>query len=599
MEIIMERYIVTVGMGTCGIATGANRIYDLFLKIKDERNLDFVLNKSGCIGMCHNEVLVFVEKTNSDGEKIENVVYGKVLEEDVLKIIESHLLNNTIINEKIILDYDKKIVDNTIFDKQKRIALRNCGIIDPVKIDDYLKNDGYKALKKAISMSQDDVIKEVKESGLKGRGGGGFLTGLKWELAKKNESETKYFICNGDEGDPGAFMDRSLLEGDPHTVLEGMAIGAYAIGANKGIIYVRAEYPLAVKNLKIAIDDARKMGFLGKNIFKSSFSFDIYIKEGAGAFVCGEETALIASVEGKRGMPRFRPPYPAEKGAFNYPTNINNVETLANIAWIINNGAKEYSKYGKNQSKGTKVFALAGKINKGGLIEIPMGLTIKEVIYDIGGGIKNNKNLKAVQFGGPSGGCLPASLIDTTIEYDTLQNTGAIIGSGGMIVMDEDTCMVDIAKYFMSFIQDESCGKCTFCRVGTKRMLEILTKITEGKATMNDFENLKELASNVKISSLCGLGQTAPNPVLTTIKYFEEEYIEHIKEKKCRAKKCKELIKYLIIEDKCIGCHVCYKKCPVKAITGNVKEKHIINQDLCIKCGICKQNCKFDAIIVE
>ncbi|MCX6231472.1 MAG: 4Fe-4S binding protein [Bacteroidetes bacterium] len=475
-------------------------------------------------------------------------------------------------------------------------------MIDPESIEDYESQLGYASIRKIAKekISYEDVIQCILDSGLRGRGGGGFSTGMKWRFARNNKSDEKFIICNADEGDPGAFMDRSLLEGDPHAVLEGMIIGAYAIGATDGVIYCRAEYPLAIKRLNIAIDQAREKAYLGKNILGiKDFNFDIHIKEGAGAFVCGEETALIASVEGERGMPRKRPPFPAESGLWRKPTNINNVETFANIPWIIYNGAAAYSKYGTEKSKGTKVFALAGKINHSGLVEVPMGITIRDIIFKLGGGIPNGKKFKAVQLGGPSGGCIPEFLADTIVDYDSVNATGAIMGSGGMVVMDETTCMVDIAKFFLNFTQEESCGKCTFCRIGTKRMLEILNRITEGKGEESDIAKLEELAVQIKDNSLCGLGQTAPNPVLTTLKYFRDEYEAHIFAKKCPAKACKALLTYEIIEDKCTGCTICAVKCPVKAITGEKKKVHFIHQEMCIKCGDCYARCKFDAISLQ
>ncbi|MCL2440257.1 MAG: 4Fe-4S binding protein [Treponema sp.] len=471
--------------------------------------------------------------------------------------------------------------------------------MNPESIDDALKMDAYKGLEKAVkSMTPEQVIEEVLKSGVKGRGGAGFPTGMKWKFAAGNSADQKYIICNADEGDPGAFMDRSILEGDPHSVIEGLIIGGYAIGATKGYIYARAEYPIAIRRLKIAIKQAEERGYLGDNILGTGLKFHLYIKEGAGAFVCGEETALIESIEGHRGMPRIRPPFPAARGLFDKPSNINNVETFANIGWIIRKGADVFTAFGTEQSKGTKVFALAGKVKRGGLVEIPIGLTVKDVIFDIGGGTKSGKPFKAVQMGGPSGGCIPADKVDTIIDYATLAETGAIMGSGGMIVMDEDNCMVDIARYFLNFTQSESCGKCTFCKIGTRRMLEILERITKGEGEEGDIEKLETLAQQIRINALCGLGQTAPNPVLTTIRYFKDEYTAHIKEKKCPTKQCKALIKF-DVSDKCSGCTLCAKKCPVNAISGKVKELHKIDQNKCTKCGICKSICKFDAILVN
>ncbi|XQR04650.1 4Fe-4S binding protein [Acetobacterium wieringae] len=484
--------------------------------------------------------------------------------------------------------------------KQKRIVLRNSGIIDPERIDDYLAVDGYLAARKCLTeLTPEAIIETVKIAGLKGRGGAGFPTWFKWDAARKSPGTTKYMVCNADEGDPGAFMDRSVLESDPHALIEGMLIGAKAIGASEGVVYVRAEYPLAIVRLQKAIDQAREKGYLGLNIFDTGFDFDLRIKAGAGAFVCGEETALIASLEGERGMPRLKPPFPAQKGYWNKPTNINNVETFANVPWIFRNGGDAYAALGTRESKGTKVFALTGKVRKGGLVEIPMGLTLRDVIFDIGGGIKQDKAFKAVQMGGPSGGCIPASLLDTQIDYAEITKTGAIMGSGGMVVMDETTCMVDMARFFLDFTCKESCGKCTYCRVGTTRMLEILNRITAGEGRDGDIELLEELCYKIKDGSLCGLGQTAPNPVLTTIKYFRNEYEDHIYHHKCTAKSCKPLLTYTIDPEKCVGCGACKKNCPVDAITGEKKKVHEINQELCIKCGKCYTVCKFDSVIID
>ncbi|MDD3168912.1 MAG: NADH-ubiquinone oxidoreductase-F iron-sulfur binding region domain-containing protein, partial [Eubacteriales bacterium] len=510
----------------------------------------------------------------------------------VSDIVEKHLIGGEVVADQEISDVDK-----TFIDKQKRIVLRNCGLINPENIEEYIATGGYEATKKVVtSMTPDEVIAEIKVSGLRGRGGAGFPTWFKWNAAKSSPGKEKYMVCNADEGDPGAFMDRSVLEGDPHSLIEGMIIGGFAMGASEGVIYVRAEYPLAIHRLEIAMAQAREKGYLGKNLFGSDYSFDIRIKAGAGAFVCGEETALIASLEGERGMPRLKPPFPAQKGFWQKPTNINNVETFGNVPWIISNGGAAFAAIGTAQSKGTKVFALAGKIKKGGLVEVPMGLPLKDVIYGIGDGIKNGKAFKAVQMGGPSGGCIPASLIDTPVDYENITKTGAIVGSGGMIVMDETTCMVDMARYFLDFTRKESCGKCNYCRVGTKRMLEILERITIGEGKDGDIELLEELAQKIKDGSMCGLGQTAPNPVLTTIKYFRNEYEDHIYKKKCTAHACKPLLTFTI-NDNCTGCTLCARKCPVHAIKGELKKPHEIDQDLCIKCGKCEETCRFNAII--
>lgn len=577
---------VVVGQGSCGVATGAKKTAAEFERQIADRHLDIKVDITGCVGTCYLEPIVDIY--DDDGHMTR---YVKVHPDKVEKIVEDHLVGNKAANEYAISDEDKQFVQ-----KQQRVVLRNCGVINPEDIEEYIAMNGYKAIEKVLSsMTPDEVIEEIKISGLRGRGGAGFPTWFKWNAAKQNSGDQKYLVCNADEGDPGAFMDRSVLEGDPHSLIEGMIIGGYAMGATQGVIYCRAEYPLAIKRLEIAMAQAREKGFLGKNIFDSGFDFDIYIKAGAGAFVCGEETALIASLEGERGMPRLKPPFPAAKGFWQKPTDINNVETLANVPWIIYNGGAAFGAMGTEKSKGTKVFALAGKIKKGGLVEVPMGLTLKDVIFGIGGGIKNDRKFKAVQMGGPSGGCIPAELIDTPVTYEDINKTGAIVGSGGMIVMDEDTCMVDMARYFLNFTRDESCGKCNYCRIGTKRMLEILERITQGEGKDGDIELLEELAMKIKDGSMCGLGQTAPNPVLTTLKYFRNEYEDHIYNKKCTAGSCKALVTYSIT-DACTGCTLCSRKCPVEAISGTLKEKHTIDQDKCIKCGKCLETCRFGAI---
>ncbi len=582
---------IKVGLGTCGISAGGELVYNKFKDEIDSRSLNVQLKETGCMGMCYKEVLVeIVDNGNSS-------LYSNVTTDRVGRIVNEHLINNSPVSEWIIKSKDISKED-AFLKNQKRIVLRNCGVIDPTSIDEYIKYDGYKAIQTVIkSQSREEVIELIIKSGLRGRGGAGFSTGQKWKFAYQEKSDKKYLICNADEGDPGAFMDRSVLEGDPHSVLEGMMIAAYAIGSDEGYIYCRAEYPLAIKRLRNAIKQCEAENFLGKNIFGSDFSFKIKIKEGAGAFVCGEETALMSSIEGKRGVPRIRPPFPAHKGLWGKPTNINNVETFANVPWIINNGWQEYALLGTEKSKGTKVFALAGKIKRSGLVEVPMGMTINQIVFDLGGGIKNDKKFKAVQMGGPSGGCIPASMGDLKIDYDEIVRTGAIMGSGGLIVLDETTCMVDLARYFLNFTQNESCGKCTFCRIGTKRMLEILERITDGNGKGGDIELLEDLAYKIQNSSLCGLGQTAPNPVLTTIKYFREEYEVHIRDKKCPAHNCAALIEYTIDEEKCKGCMLCIKACSSNAITGSKKAVHHINQDLCIKCGRCFDVCNLDAVI--
>ncbi|MEK9150328.1 MAG: NADH-quinone oxidoreductase subunit NuoF [Candidatus Desantisbacteria bacterium] len=558
---------ITIGLSSCGIASGA---LDILEAIKAK--FPFIEAKqTGCIGFCYLEPLMEI-----DGD-----MYGSLTPDKAIKLINSYL-NNLPIDEPLI---DKK----SLLSGQQRIVLRNCGLIDPESIEEYIGRGGYQALTKARGMSPEEIVACVTKSGLRGRGGAGFPTGIKWGLAKKQECP-KYIICNADEGDPGAFMDRSVLESDPHSVLEGMAIGGLAMGAEKGVIYVRAEYPLAIKRLKIAISQAEEKGLLE--------DFKIAIKEGAGAFVCGEETALIASIEGRRGMPRIRPPFPAVSGLFGRPTNINNVETWANIPWIISQGAEAFAKIGTEGSKGTKVFCLAGKVEKTGLVEVPMGISLRDVVFRLGGGIKNGKKFKAIQIGGPSGGCIPEELLETRVDYDSLTKVGAIMGSGGMVIVDETTCMVDVARFFLNFTQSESCGKCTFCRIGTKRMLEILTRITEGKGELKDIDLLIELAEKIKTTSLCGLGQTAPNPVLTTLRYFKAEYEAHIKEKKCPSLACRKLLIYSIDQALCTGCMLCAKKCPVLAISGEKKLPHTIDQSRCTRCGLCASLCKEKAIKV-
>ena len=586
---------IAVGMNSCGIAAGAKETYEAIKAELERRNLDVKLKIVGCVGMCYREPLVDVITED------EIITYGHVDPKKVPRIIEEHVINGKPIEEWIVKrdwweNGERKTWDvDGYFSKQVKIVLENSGYINPEDIEEYIAVGGYEALKKALKMEPEEIIDIITKSGLRGRGGAGFPTGLKWKFTREAKGDEKYIICNADEGDPGAFMDRNVLEGDPHRVIEGMIIGAYAIGATKGFIYVRAEYPLAIRRLKIALKQAREKGFLGENILSSGFSFDIEIKEGARAFVCGEETALIASIEGKRGMPRPRPPYPAQKGLFGKPTNINNVETWANVPWIIRHGWEAFASLGTEKSKGTKVFALSGKIKHSGNVEVPMGTTLREILYDIGGGTKTGKRIKAVQLGGPSGGCIPESLFDTPVDYESVNATGAIMGSGGMVVMDEDTCMVDVAKFFLDFTVKESCGKCTFCRIGTKRMLEILERFTEGKATEEDLDRLERLAHHVKAGSLCGLGQTAPNPVLTTLRYFRDEYLAHI-EGKCPAKVCKPLIRYVIVPERCTGCTACAIFCPAKAITGKRLKPHEIDQERCIKCGTCYEVCRFNAI---
>ena len=598
MEIYRAHVLVCGGTG-CSSSGSAKLIERFDEKIK-ENGLDKEVKviRTGCFGLCEAGPVVIIYP--------EGTFYSRVKVEDVDEIVSEHLLKGRPVQHLVYTDHAtqeqdaSKSLDQIEFYKhQKRIALRNCGVIDPENIDEYLAFDGYKALEKALTkMTREEVIDEILKSGLRGRGGAGFPTGLKWKFTYNSPGPVKYVACNADEGDPGAFMDRSVLEGDPHCVLEAMAIAGYAIGASEGYIYVRAEYPIAVKRLEVAIKQAHEYGLLGENIFETGFNFDIKIRLGAGAFVCGEETALMRSIEGKRGEPIPRPPFPAVKGLFGKPTMLNNVETYANVAQIILHGADWFSAMGTEKSKGTKVFALGGKINNTGLVEVPMGTPLRTIIYDIGGGIPNGKKFKAVQTGGPSGGCLPESLLDTPVDYDNLIAAGSMMGSGGMIVMDEDNCMVDIARFYMDFIVDESCGKCTPCRVGTKRMLEILNRIVEGKGEEGDIEKLEALGKTIKATALCGLGQTSPNPVLSTIRYFRDEYEAHIKEKRCPAHHCRNLLQY-IITDKCRGCTACARACPAGAITGTVKQQHHIDNVKCLKCGTCIEKCRFGAIVRE
>ena len=581
---------VIIGEGSCGIAAGAAKVHEAITALMSG-NESFTLGSTGCIGMCFLEPIVDIY----DGDTLARRLV-RVKAEDAQAIVEAAETKDLSKVDHITISPE----DEEFLSRQTRIALRHCGLIDPGSLDDYRNIDGYQALEKVLkTMTPEEVIEEIKISGLAGRGGAGFPTWFKWNAARQSQSEQKYLICNADEGDPGAFMDRAVIESDPHTLIEGMLIGAYAIGASEMIVYVRAEYPLAITHLEKAIADAKVANLLGENILGTGFSCDMRIKAGAGAFVCGEETALIESLEGKRGMPRLKPPFPAQKGYMDEPSNINNVETFANVAWIMNNGGKAFAAMGTEGSKGTKVFALTGKIRKGGLVEIPMGMTLREVIYDIGGGIRDDKEFKAVQMGGPSGGCIPKELLDTIIDYKALGATGAIMGSGGMVVMDESTCMVGMAKFFLDFTADESCGKCTHCRIGTKRMQEVLTRIVKGEGKDGDIELLEELCEAIKDGALCGLRQTAPNPVLTTIRYFRNEYEAHINDKKCPAKECVELLTYSIEADKCRGCTLCARKCPAKAISGEVKKPHVIDPNVCIRCGQCLNSCRFGAINVE
>ncbi|MBM7558450.1 NADH-quinone oxidoreductase subunit NuoF [Marinitoga litoralis] len=589
------KYHVLICGGTGCTSSKSELIKDNLENILKEKGLDNEVQvvRTGCFGFCEQGPIV---KFLPD-----NTFYVQVKPEDAEELVNEHVIKGRKVERLLYVEpTEKEKIDESkkmpFYKKQIRVALRNAGLINPDDIDEYIANDGYQALAKALSMTPEEVVEEMKESGLRGRGGGGFPTGLKWAFAQRAQGDIKYVVCNADEGDPGAFMDRSVLEGDPHSVIEGMAIAAYAIGAKKGFVYIRAEYPLAVKRLQNAINQAKEYGLLGENIFGTDFSFDLEIRLGAGAFVCGEETALIASIEGYRGEPRTKPPFPANKGLWGKPTIINNVETFANVSPIILKGAKWFRSLGSEKSPGTKVFALAGKVNNVGLVEVPMGITLREVIFDIGGGIRENRKFKAVQTGGPSGGCIPAEYLDTPIDFDTLTALGSMMGSGGMIVMDENTCMPDVAKFYLEFSVEESCGKCTPCRIGNVRLLEILDKITSGRATIEDLDRMKILGETIKDSALCGLGQTSPNPILSTMHYFKDEYEAHVLDRTCPAGVCKNLITYKIDKEKCVGCTACARVCPVEAIKGSIKQPHEIDQDKCIKCGACYATCRFGAI---
>ena len=588
-----EKHIL-VCHGTGCTSSKSPEILENFRRILKEKHIDNVrVIKTGCFGLCAKGPIVIIRP--------EDTFYAMVTPEDCEEIIDTHIVKGERVERLLCKDIDGTVVNSldelNFYKKQKRIALKNCGVVNPEEIDEYIAFDGYKALEKVLKeMTQDEVIDVIKDSGLRGRGGAGFPTGKKWELTKASEGDQKYVVCNADEGDPGAFMDRSILEGDPHSVLEAMEIAGYSIGANKGYIYVRAEYPIAVQRLKIAIDQARDYGLLGKNIFGTDFSFDIEIRLGAGAFVCGEETALLESIEGKRGQPRVKPPYPAQSGLWGKPTLINNVETYANIAQILLKGAQWYSSIGTETSKGTKVFALGGNVNNIGLVEVPMGTTLREIIYDIGGGIPNGREFKAAQTGGPSGGCIPKEHLDTPIDYESLKQIGSMMGSGGLIVMDDTKCMVCLAKFYLEFTVSESCGKCTPCRIGTKRMLEILERLCNGEGEELDLYKLEKLAANIQKSSICGLGQSAPNPVISTLKYFREEFRQHAIQKECKTLECKAMAKITVNEEKCKGCGLCQKHCPVNAIDGSGRDKRVINQEKCIKCGTCIASCPFHAI---
>ena len=596
-----EKPRILVGAATCGLAAGAEAVATALNEELARRKIDAIITRVGCIGLCYSEPIIDIIKPGRP-----RITYGKVTSEIAAQLIEDYLVNDNPRPDLAMgtqgdgtIEGIPKFADLPILKPQVRIALRNCGHIDPEDINPYIANGGYSGISKALGMSPEEVIEEVKKSGLRGRGGAGFPTGTKWEFCKRAPGTDKYLICNADEGDPGAFMDRSLLESDPHAVLEGMLIGAYAMGSSHGYIYCRAEYPLAIQRLEIALKHMEEYGLIGDNILGSDFDFHVVIKEGAGAFVCGEETALMMSIEGKRGMPRPRPPFPAQSGLWGKPSNINNVETWANVSAILQKGSDWYASFGTETSKGTKTFALAGKVTRTGLIEVPMGISLNDIIYQVGGGIEHDKRFKAVQTGGPSGGCLPERLLDLPVDYDSLTQAGAIMGSGGMVVTDEETCMVDLARYFLTFTQMESCGKCVPCRVGTKQMLRILQDITHGEGKPEDIDRLERLANTIKATALCGLGQTAPNPVLTTIRYFRDEYEAHINEGRCPALSCANLIRFYILPDKCMACGICLRDCPVDAIAGEKRMVHVINQDKCIKCGTCLDVCpeRFSAVI--